>query len=260
MTIQTRPIFYYIDKIDSTNNKIDFNEPTQLGVDIVATVSSGSRSMTNLMIEVQKALNGIGANEYSVTFDRDTRLVTISADAVFDLLISSGANAGTDPFTLLGFPSVDQTGASSYVGTTAIGETYSPQFIPQDFEDFDDNLETISPSVNESAEGIIEVISFGTRQFMQMNLKYITDRTKDKNSAILNNPNAIQEARDFLTFIIQKTDVEFMKDIANRATFDTVLLESSPGGRDGTSFKLKELMREQLEGFFETGKLKFRKV
>lgn len=259
MTIQTRPIFYYIDGIDSTNNKIDFIEPTQLNVNLVATVSSGTKSMTNLMFEVQKSLNSIGANTYSVTFDRDTRLVTVSADANFNLLISSGANTGVSPWTLLGF-SGDQTGSNSYVGTVAIGNTYSPQFRPQNFEDFDDNIETISPSVNESAEGIIEVISFGTRKFMQMNFTYITNRTKGKGSEILNNPQAIEQVRAFLTFAVKKSDMEFMKDIDDRSTFSTVLLESTFSDRKGTGFKLRELTRQNLEGFFETGNLKFRKV
>ena len=67
--------------------------------------------MSNLVTEVQRSLNGIGANNYLVTLDRDTRLVTISADANFDLLFNSGPNNGSSTFALLGF-SGDQTGSN----------------------------------------------------------------------------------------------------------------------------------------------------
>lgn len=259
MSIETIPLFYYIDPIDSTNNLMDFIEPNQLAVNLVGTISFGSRSITNLLIEVQRALNDAGVNTYSVTFDRDTRLVTISADDDFNLLVSSGDNASSSPWTLLGFVG-DQTGSDNYTGTVAIGNTYSPQFTPQDFAAFEDNLEAISPAVRESADGIVEVVSFGNRSFMTLNFKYITNRKMGKNSPIENNPNALQEARDFMTFAIGKTDMEFMIDRDDKNTFVTVLLEKTPGSRNGTKFVLKELISRKLKDYYETGKITFRKV
>ncbi len=260
MTIQTIPAFYFIDPVGSSNQLLDFLEPNAAAIELTATIAPGSRSMTALMSAVEVALNDAGTNNYSVTFDRTTRIVTISADDDFNLLANSGSNAGLSAYSLLGFPSVDQTGTDTYDGTSAIGTSYSPQMPPQNFKSFDDNLSSIKAAVNESADGVIEVISFGTRQFMEMNFKFVTEKSLGKSHVIEESATALSDLRAFLTFAILKTDMEFMIDRDNLASFDTVLLESTRKDRKGTSFEIRELIGQNLNGFYETGTLKFRKV
>lgn len=216
--------------------------------------------MTDLMTEVQRALNDSGANTYTVTFNRSTRLVTISADDTFELLVSSGSNTGVSPFSLLGFTGADRTGASSYVGDTATGSQYEPQFIPQGYVSFDDNLDGIQSSINESAAGIVEVVTFGDRRFMDMEIIYITSEAKQKGNPIQNNPTGLQDARSFMEFLIKKSEVEFMIDRSDVNTFDKVLLESTPTSRQGTAYQLKELVDRGLNDHYTTGSLRFRKV
>lgn len=261
MTIQTRPRIYYIDPVSSLNNFLNFREPNALiTTEKTASLNVGSRTMTDLMTEVERALNDAGENTYSVSFNRSTRIVTISADDTFELLVSSGTNNGLDPFSLLGFIGSDRTGASTYDGDSEIGTSYVPQFLPQSFKSFDDNLEGVQAVTSESAGGIVEVVTFGQRRFMEFNLFGITNVTKTKSNIIQNNPNGLGEARSLMEFLISKSEVEFMIDESDVNTFDKILLESTRAAKDGTGFRLTELINRNLNDHYETGVLKFRKV
>lgn len=254
MTIQTKPRFYYVDPITVSNAFITLKEPTISPAILTAQLRPGSRTMTDLMAELARALNEAGSLTYSASFNRSTRIVTITGSDTFELLIATGSFS--NPFTLLGFTLTDKTGASSYTGATAMGVSYVPQFFPQNFLAFEDNLASTESAVNESASGVVEVVSFGDLRLMEMELKYITDRPKVKGHVIDNNPNAVQEARNFLTHLIRKRPVEFMKDKDDVNTFQKVIIERTNKNKDGTAFELKEMNR--LNDYFETGKLVFR--
>jgi len=260
MSISTIPVFYFIDPVTSDNQLLNFVEPNISGDELLATVAIGARSMTNLMTAVEAGLNDAGANTYSVTFDRDTRIVTISGDDDFNLLVSSGSNVGLGVFSLLGFTGADRTGTDTYDGDTAIGTEYIPQTLPQGFKSFDNNKEGILASVNEAADGTLEVVTFGNRSFMEFNLEWITDLSRSRGNFIENNQSALDQVNEFLTFAIRKIDMEFMEDRDTRGTFDTVLLESTPISRQGTGYELKEFFNRKIQNYFETGILKFRKV
>jgi hypothetical protein len=251
MGINTRSSFYYIQEVTKDNNVANFNEGSG---EIVANVPVGGRSIEQLMVLVQRTLTNAGSNTYIVDFDRITRLVTISADANFSLLPSS---SGFSIFTFLGFES-DQTGSDSYTATIPIGVEYVPQFRLQEFVAPEDNVENVSAKVNEAADGAVEVFSFGLRRFFEFNIKYINDYDRGKNQPIETNLNGVQETRDFLNFCIKKQPLEIMRDRDDKNSFETILLESTSGSRDGTGFKLREIRGTQ--GWYDTRKLKFRVV
>lgn len=257
MTIRTKSIFYWIDNVTDENYRLDFNE----GVgELTAAVDFGAYSIEQLMNKVASALNDEGDNDYSASFDRTTRLVTISADNNFDLLVNSGTG-GVSIFELLGFTGSDRTGDDSYTGNNKIGYYYRPQFFLQDFIDHEDYQESVQAVVNEAASGVIETVSFGSRQFFEMNITLINSNPDiSKDSIVEGNSAGVEEARVFLRFCIKKGPLEFMPDRDALASFDTVLLESTPGNKDGVGYKLKELVSRGLAGYFETGRLKFRKV
>ena len=260
MTIKTRSVFYYVDGITSDNNLMNFIEPNQANIELTGTLQIGTYSMSQLVIEVQRALNDAGENTYTVTFDRATRIMTIAADDDFNLLVTTGSNAGLSVWSLIGFTS-DKTGSATYDSDEAFGSAYKPQYLLQSYKDVDNNVEGIRSSVNESASGVVEVVTFGNRSFYEMNIKWITDRVVSKSSFLENNQNALTEARSFLSFCITKQNLEFMKDETNRDTFDIVLLESTRASRQGTSYELRELLiGEGLDEYYETGVLKFRRV
>ena len=259
MTIKTKSVFYYVDGISSENNLMNFKEPTQANVEITAQLLVGTYSMSQLATEIERGLNDIGDNTYTVTFDRDTRFLTIGADAEFELLVTTGANVGISVWGLIGF-SLEKTGLSSYLADEALGSEYAAQYPFQDYKAFKNNVEGIKPSINESASGVIEVITFGKRSFMEGNIKWITNRVRSKDSFIGSNPNALEEVRAFLDFGITKQNMEFMENIADRNTFDIVLLESTRKSRNGTGYQLMEMMKSNLDEYYETQTLKFRKV
>lgn len=260
MSITTTPTFYYIDSINDTNFRIPFREPNVSVNELTAELNAGAYSHTELLTEVARALNTAGQQEYTVAFDRTTRQYTISSTDTFELLALTGASIGTSPFTLLGYDSVDYTGANSYQAPNAAGTEYTPQFPLQNYIGFEDQLESILPSINESTSGKVEIITFGNRRFMDFNIRFITDRPQSATSYITNNPNAVQDTRDFLTACVSKQNIEFMIDSLDRNSYDTILLETTRSSRTGTGFVLRELYNLGLSGFYETQNLKFRKV
>lgn len=257
MSLSTFSVFYTSIKVDSTNNYINFNEG---GGELSATIDAGRYSLTEILTVIKTAMDAIGGQEYTVTLDRDTRKITISATSNFDLLIDTGSQSGIAIWSDIGFTGgVDLTGSNSYEGSQGGASEYQPQFILQDYVESQNYKEKISPTVNESASGRIEVVSFGTRQFFEMSFKFITDKSMDGH-VIKNNPSGVSDFRAFMDNAIEKGNLEFMPDVNDRGNFYKVLLETAPGNNKGTGYKLSELLGQGLPGFYELNKVKFRVV
>lgn len=259
MSIETNSIFYFLDDdIDTTNQNLNFNEG---GGELLAILEAGSYTHTDLETVIKTALDAAGALTYTVTFNRVARTFTIAATGTFSLLVSSGSQSGTTVFTLIGFTGADLTAASTYTGNTTSGDEYVPQFKLQGFVDKTDNQQKISPTVNESASGIIEVVAFGTRQLYELNIRFATDRDMSKTGTIINNSTGVADLRIFMQRIVNKVPFEFMKNTLARSTFDKVILESTPEDRNGTAYRLKELsIRGGPTGFFDTGLIRMRAI
>lgn len=95
--------------IDSTNNKIDFDET---GVTLSATLVSGTYDRDELATEIQTQLNAVGALTYTVSFDETDKL-TILATGNFSL-IYDGPNQEKLAEVLSYFDQDAVTGSSSY--------------------------------------------------------------------------------------------------------------------------------------------------
>ena len=255
MAIGTFSIFYYGFTIDGNNKFINFDEG---GGELSAELEQGSFTMDEMRTQIKTAMDSVGSDTYTVTIDRNSRFFTISSDGTFSLLLSSGTQVGASPFELLGFTSGSDTAtAASHTGTSGAGFVYEPQFFLQDYTDADNFQEKIDPSVNESANGIIEVVNFGTRKFTEMSLKFINNFAQD-GKIIKNNPAGISDAQDFLQEITKKNPIEFMVNINDRDTFNKLVLESTSTSRQGTSYKLRELVGQNLPDYYEINGLKFR--
>ena len=173
------------------------------------------------------------------------------------LLVTSGTQSSISAFALMGF-TLDKTGSNSYESDNASGFFYEPQFLLQNFVDFQDNVKTAQASVNESASGLIEVVSFGKNEFMECNITLATDITPQ--SAIKENANGVSDLRDFLNYAINKHPIEFVYDLNNPDIYEPCLLEKTQSDTKGTGFKLYELYARKLVGYFETKTLTFRKI
>lgn len=254
MALDSFSVFYYGHEITVINNFINFDEGSG---ELSAELAVGFYSLTEFTDEVESALNDVGTLTYTVSANRNTRLITISATGSFDLLFSTGSQAATSTYELLGFTASDFTSASSYVGSASSGLIYKPQFKLQSYVDADDNLNFVDSSVNQSANGRVQVIRYGTERFYEMNFKYLTNLLMD-GKVILNNPTGIEDIRSFMDYIVNKSPIEFMPDVGDRSTFYTVLLESTSDSKNGTGYKLREMVNENVPNIYETGVMKFR--
>jgi hypothetical protein len=258
MSLTTHSKFYFNYEITQDNNAIDFKEGA--GPELQATIAVGSYSLTDFLDAIAAALNDAGALTYTVAVNRVTRIITISTTSTFSLLVSSGSRIGTGAWSAMGFSGADRTAASTYAGNLAAGSEYVTQFILQSHVATDDSIAAAEGTVNSSASGKVEVYRFGENRFMECNLMYATNRALPTGSRIRNDASGLSKLRIFMQFLITKGPVEFMPNEDDEATFETLMLESTPDDKNGISYKLKELYGKGLPGFYETGILKFRRV
>jgi hypothetical protein len=258
MALSNYSVFYFGTKITSLNQNLNFDEG---GGELTAQIEPGTYSLTDFMLAIKTAMDAASTipQEYTVVFDRTTRQITISSDANFDLLVGTGSQIGTSPFPLMGFSGADLTGNLTYSGNSGAGSEYITQFPLQDYTESQDNQQRIDPSVNESASGVIEIVSFGVRKIFEMSFKFITDIPQPC-FPHRSNPNGRADARAFFEFITERGPIEFMPNVIDRNTFFKVILESTPQDRRGTAFKLNELVGQGLPGYYEINNIKMREV
>jgi len=258
MTISTKVKFYYVSPVTKDNQFINFIEPLQDNVELTASVSVGSYTITELTAAVISAMNGVGKLTYTGVFDRDTRILTISSSENFNLLVTTGSNAGLSIYPLLGF-TADKLGLASYDSDEVMGTEFVPQFPLQSYKDSKDNKTAISPSVNEAASGIKEIVRFGNRRQFTFNIALITNNEVGSNGPWLGtNVNAVEEANAFMDFATDQNPIEFMKDKDKPSESFKILLDRTPQSRVGTDYELKELINKNLADYYETGRLVFR--
>lgn len=255
MSLTTHSKIYYGHTVDETNNAIDFKEGVP---ELNATLNTGEYTLEDYATEVERALNVAGALTYVVTVNRSTRRLTISAGAVFSLLISSGSRVGTTAFTMMGFTGADLTGLSSYTGNAASGSSFSTQFILQDHVPSSNFIRSIDATVNKAASGRVEVFRYGTERFIEFSLKFITNIVQPSGGPIRNSATGVADTLALMDYLVTKAPVEFMPDESAPGTFQNVFLESTPEDSKGVGYKLKELYDRGLPGYFETGVLRFR--
>lgn len=257
MAIGTFSQFFYGFTITTENQNLNFDEG---GGELTAVIPVGAYSLEDLAEQIKVSLDAASTlpQEYTVSVDRISRRITISAASNFDLLSNSGSQFGTSIWFDIGFSSAsDKTGTNSYLGESGAGNVYVGQFPPQDYVAPGFSKSKVQPSVNESASGDQEIITFGDRSFIKFEFLFINNRNLGSKEFYYN-PNGVNDALDWLTFATTKAPMEFMPDRLDPDTFYKVRLESTPESPDGTSFELNEETGRNLPGFYRTGLLTFR--
>lgn len=251
--IYTFSKFYYGFTVTDSNKFLDFDEG---GDELTATLLLGNYTPSTITSQIASALNDVGDNTYSVTFDRSTRQVTISADGVFNLRVTTGSNSGNSYYSEIGFTS-NKSSASSYLSDTTAGSEYIPQFKFQYYVDANENLELVKTTINESTSGALEIVTYGEKQFFEFDLRYITNIPQPNKGFIKNDPSGLEKTRTFLNFCVRKRPIEMMLDIDKPNDYYRILLESTPESGQGTSYRLKQNFG-QLPDYYYTGILIWR--
>lgn len=254
--IKTRSMFYYGFQVTAQYTLLAFDEGSG---ELTASLKPGFYSSAQFMIEVKRAMEEVGENDYSVTFDRVTRQVTISSPDPFDLLTNSGTGSGQGPYETLGFSSlVDLTGTNTYTSDGPCGKSYRPQLMPQSYVSTDQKQKSVDATVNISTSGKVEVVRFGVSKFMSLELMYITNRLQPVGSVIESDPSAIENYLSFIQYAVQKAYVEFMPDRDRPDLFQVFILEKTDEDDKGTGYMLTEEYARGLDGYHKSGKLEFR--
>jgi hypothetical protein len=256
MALSTHSKFFYGYKITTQNQYIDFQE----GINVFrASLKVASYSSLSLAVEIKRALEAVGANTYTVLFDRSTRKFTISTTVNFSLLTGTGVNLGLSAFELLGYAvGTDKTGATSYVSDNTTGFEYSTQFFIQSYKPTSQNRKAIDGVINKSSSGVVEVVKFGNERFMSGELSFITDIPQTPGSLIRSNPSGLADFTQFIEWCTDKGPVEFMENENDVSTFQVFILESTEADSKGLDFDIVELYDRGLAEYFKSGVLKFR--
>ena len=256
--IETNSSFIYGHTIDNTNFYFGIDEGSG---EILVELNASAYSLTDFATELGRALNEYTAitNNYEVTIDRATRKLTISADSIFSILITSSTQVSFSAYSLAGFSGADVTGATSYEGDSSSGSIYNPQFKLQKYVSFDDQQGKQSAMLNTPADGaFVEVISYGSEKIMECEVKFAMDYELDKGSPYIENLTGVSDLRAFMLFITSKGPLEFTPDVDTVATFTKCILDKTPEDSKGTKFKLKE--DKKWRETYSTGLIKFREV
>ena len=251
--------FYYGHIVKSETSKIPFREVGDT-VDRVATMSLGSYTLSEYCIEIARVMTEAGEQQYNATIDRETRLITISAEDPFRINFGSSEFSGSSIRILAGFPEMDTALLNEHEGTFPSGLAYFPSTPLDKYTPFEHWKDAGEASVSTSASGRSQVVSFGEVYRMRCNITGITNALMDERSIIKNNPNAKEEAISFLSYITKKNPVEFMFDRRSPSVFTKCVLESTKDSKSGIGFELYEGLGKGLRGVYQTDTLIFRRI
>ena len=251
MALRQKSLFLYGFQVTQFNSSIDFRAvaaetPRQ------ATLRFGYYSLSTLATEIERAMEEVDpARTYTVSINRtisggtQNRVTISTSGTVLELLFFSGPRAASTVAPLIGFPSTDQTGSTSYTGISSAGTPLVPNLVGYNYlsPDFDRKL---FGSVNISASGEKESIVYGVQQFWQVQFKYIPEATWSA------------EWTAFMSWLIQQRPVEFTPEVTSPTTFFEGTLESTSQDGKGLAFRGAEMLPE-FPFLYDTGLLRFRK-
>lgn len=255
--INTFSKFHYGIQIDSDSNYLDFNEGTG---QISAVLRNGNYTFDTLADEIEYQMNLVGTQAYSVTANRSTNKITITAASAWILMAGTGTNSANGCYTALGYNLSDTSSTVSHTADNAIGSEYFPQYKLQDYVSSEDSQSLRNESVMVSASGKVEVVYFGTDKMFEFNIKFATDIYQPSSGPITNNPSGVSDLRSLMEYCTNKYEVDFYPNKDDSTEHYRVVLESTPADSKGTGFKLEEQYTRGLVGYFESGLLKFRVI
>lgn len=249
--------FNYGHTITNANRFINFSEG---GSPLLAILPIGSYALSEIPGLLASALNEVGGQEYSVTLNRTNgNLLTVSAPGNFELLVASGDNAPQSFYNLAGFTGSDRVGSNSYQGDSASGAQYITQTEITNYIDFSEYKEKIDPVIRTTANGLTEVIAYGTLERCSFDLPYITNQVPQ--GWIRETATGKDEIEAFMDYAMEKRPLEFLRYVDEPENVTPVILDKARGNSKGTGYKLTHLVTtKKLKDYYELKGLVFRKI
>ena len=253
MALSVYSKFYYGFKITENACAIDFVDGTGVHE---AILTVGTYTLAGIVAELSRAINATGGQAYTVTVDRATRKISISADEPFELLCENGANQYQTAFPLLGYTGgIDLAGETSYEGEDGAGFEYEAQFPLQSYLPTWANKRPISGAKKKTATGIVEAVRIGLERRMECELLYVTDIPHPQDHIIRTNVEGVSALVKFLDYATTLAQVEFMEDGQKPDEFEVLVLDVTEDSPDALGYKLREQYDEDLPDYYRTGKL-----
>ena len=250
MALRNHSLFLYGFQVTELNRSIDFRV-VSLETPRMATLKLGFYSLSSLMLEISRALKAEAPTfDFTLTADRtvfagtQNRVTTTTTAGFFELLFASGPRASSSVHPLIGFPGFDQTGFTTYTGTSTAGTALIPDFVGYQYLS-PDFIHKVFGSVNVSASGQKEAIVYQIQKFWQVQFKYETEA------------KFISEWVDLFAWLIQQRLFEFTPDINSPNTFFEGTLEKTQDDSKGLSYKMKEMLPD-FPFRYDTGIMTFR--
>jgi len=249
MALTSRSLFLYGFQVTTNNNAFTFRavvaEPLR-----TCTIPIGYYSLTSLGEQISAQLQlADPARQYTVTVNRNVvggtqNRVTIASNGIFFEMYFSTSTVSQAFATLIGFTPVDQTGFTTYTGSSSAGTAFSPAMIGYTFLS-PDYMQKIQGNLNISASGDKEAIVYQIMQFWQVRFKYITFTEWQTGWLPL------------MTWAIQQRLLEYTPEISSPNTFYEGTLEGSKGDAKGLGFTTTEMLPD-FPNLYDTDILKFR--
>jgi hypothetical protein len=252
MALKDKSLFLYGFQVTPLNSSIDFRV-VALETPRQATLNLGFYSLTSLMAEIVRALTSVAPTyTFTATANRtisgglQNRVTISTSSAHFELLFASGPRSASTSAPLIGFPVTDQTGATTYTGTSSAGTVLTTDWWGFKYQG-PDTWQQVFGSVNISASGAKEAIVFQIMQFIQVQFMY---EPQSKVTA---------QWLPWWQWAIQMRPFEFTPEINVPNTFYPVTLESTSGDGKGLGFKFTEQV-PTYPFMYDTGMLKMRVI
>lgn len=252
LPVVSRQLFLYGYQVTELNSSLDFKANPLDSPPRAATLRLGFYSLTSLMAEVERALTELDpSHEYTVTADRTMNggtenRITIETDHTFlQLMFGTGPRATSSCAALLGFTATDQTGGTSYTGTSTTGTALIPEragynYVPPEFN------QVVQGAVNISTSGLKEAIVFNLQSFWSVEFKY---EPKVK---------VLAEWVPFMKWAIQQRRLEFTPNTSEPSLIYEGTLERTDADGKALGFKMAEMLPD-FPDTYRTGNLLFRR-
>lgn len=255
--------FVYGYTLDATNNLL----PIKVGAtEYQVYIPIGKYSGTTLAAAIKTACEYmIPTQTFTCTYNLSTRKFYISCNVSFNILFATGVIIANSCASVIGFNATDKTvflnpPLFDFQSDNASGNVYSPQFPLQSYNKLGTIKKLTDPVVNKTSDGEIEMVYYGEENYIEFEIKYITELQYPSGSLIRNNQSALSELKSFLNYSILKNIITFYPDENSTDVINIRLDKTSEDSTNGTAYRIEEEYSANMPNYYKTNKLTWRVI